>query len=261
MTEDAHRRITEQFTQQASRFEASVLTLANREYLAWMVRHIAPEPADRVLDVAAGTGHLSRALAPHVRQVIALDLTPAMLDQGRRAAELERITNITFEHGLAEALPYPDASFDLVTTRFSVHHFAAPETPIHEMVRVCRPGGRVAVSDLVAPEDAALAVRYNHLERLRDSSHTNALTEAALRQILSRARLNIIRAASREVELNLRHWFDLTDLTAAPRHTILEALQRELTGGEITGMRPLVRDREMMFTQTWVILVGLRQMV
>ena len=80
-------------------------------------------PNHRVLDVATGVGHTALAAAPHVLEVIGLDITPAMLDQARRLAAEREIRNVSFVEGDAAALPFPPASFDRVLVRSAPHHF------------------------------------------------------------------------------------------------------------------------------------------
>jgi ubiquinone/menaquinone biosynthesis C-methylase UbiE len=173
MQETQHDVIRRAFSQQAARFGEQGLTLSNQVYLQWMVEQLDLHSHFDVLDVAAGTGHLSRAIAPHVKRVVAMDLTPAMLAQGEREAAQQGLTNVVFERGEAEHLTYANESFDLVVTRFSLHHFADARGPVQEMVRVCRRGGRVAVIDLVSPDDPAVTETYNLLERRAMSRSTS----------------------------------------------------------------------------------------
>ena len=105
MNETQHDIVRREFGQQAARFGEQGLTLSNEAYLQWMVEQLDLQPHFEVLDVAAGTGHLSRAMAPHVKRVVALDLTPEMLAQGQREAEQQGLTNVVFEPGEAEHLP------------------------------------------------------------------------------------------------------------------------------------------------------------
>lgn len=255
-----HRQVVRrQFRKQAPRFEGKGLALSSQEYLQWMVDHLDLQSPFDVLDVAAGTGLLSRAMAPHVARVVALDLTPEMLMQGRNQAKQAGLTNIAFVQGLAEDLPYPNDAFDRVVTRFSIHHFEEPHPQVREMVRVCRPGGRVVVIDLVSPEDETLAATYNRLERLRDPSHTRALSASELKNLMQTAGLELVHPVSREVEVSVNRWMDLTDLEPKMRRTILEELTEELKGFRTTGMRPFMRDNELRFTQTWVIMVGVKR--
>ena len=258
MKENHHEVVRREFSKQAPRFGEEGLTLTSREHLQWIVDHLDLQSHYEVLDVAAGTGHLGRAIAPHVRRVVALDLTPEMLLEGGREAEKEGITNIDFEQGLAEDVPYPNDSFHMVVSRFSIHHFEKPHIQIGEMVRVCRPGGTVGVIDLVSPNDGMLAATYNRLERMRDQSHTRALSARELKGVVRNAGLEIVRTASREVEVSVHRWLDLAGTETDRRRTILEELTQELKGLGATGMRPFMRDNELMFVQTWILVAGVK---
>jgi ubiquinone/menaquinone biosynthesis C-methylase UbiE len=100
---------------------------------------------ERVLDVAAGNGNATLAAARRFARVTSTDYVPALLDAGRRRAEAERL-DVTFEVADAEALPYPDASFDVVLSTFGVMFTAAQEQAASELRRVCRPGGRIGLA-------------------------------------------------------------------------------------------------------------------
>ena len=130
-----------------------------------------PDGTQRLLDVGSGAGHTSIFFAPHVAEVHALDLSEPMLDQGRRLASERGLTNLEWHCGEAEALPFPDAHFDLVTSRQSAHHYEDLERALAEIVRVLRAGGRLVVVDSVAPEDHAGDTFLNTFEILRDASH------------------------------------------------------------------------------------------
>ena len=166
------------------------------------------------------------------------------------------MTNIQFEQGTAEVLPYPTASFDMVATRFSVHHFKNPDVALREMSRVCRAGGKFAVIDLVSPDDPTLAVQYNHWERLRDPSHTRALSALELKQAVAKAGIAITDHYVREVEMDVHAWLDFSHTQAAARRRILDAIDRELQGGDKTGMRPSTKENKLMFMHTWGVVVG-----
>lgn len=251
--------VRREFGKQARLFGEAGLSLSNEEYLRWMVDVLAPAAHWQALDVATGTGHLARALAPRVKRVTAVDLTPAMLAEGRRLAQEAGLGNISFEEGAAEHLPYGDAGFDLVATRLSLHHMLDARPALAEMARVARPGGVVAVIDLVSPDDAALAARYNGLERLRDPSHTRALTLAELTGVLEGAGLTTSQPLVRDVEAVLERWMGMTQTPTEARRTIVEALSAELDGSPPTGMRPFRRDGELRFLHTWAILLGSRR--
>jgi SAM-dependent methyltransferase len=139
--------------------------------LAAMLAAAAPRGDERLLDVGCGAGHTALAFAPGVREVVGLDLTEPMLEQSRALAARRGLRNARFERGDAMALPYPEASFDLVTCRQCAHHFERPEAALREMARVLRPGGRLFAVDSVAPDDPASDTFLNAIELLRDPSH------------------------------------------------------------------------------------------
>ena len=141
MGESQHEVVRREFRQQAARFDAPGLTLSNQDYLTWMVDQLDLQSHFEVLDVAAGTGHLSRAIAPHVQRVVAVDLTPEMLAEGERAAEQAGLKNIVFEQGVAEHLPYANAAFDLVVSRLSLHHFSDARGPLGKWYERAAPAG------------------------------------------------------------------------------------------------------------------------
>lgn len=248
--------VRREFAKQATHFGDAGLTLSSEDLLRWSVDALAPEVDSRVLDVAAGTGHLARALAPRVAHVTAVDLTPEMLAEGRRAAAGAGLSNLAFEEGHAESLRYGDGAFDLVVTRLSFHHLADPRPAVRQMARVCRPGGRVGVVDLLSPEDRAVAERYNGVERLRDPSHTRALTRDELVELIRAAGLTVADVQVRVVEVNVARWLDMTHPSADARRAVLATLEGELGGGPATGMRPFRRDDGLRFLHTWAVVVA-----
>lgn len=248
--------VRREFAKQAAGFNAAGLTLSRPDYLDWIVSRLPLTPHLLVLDVAAGTGHLGRSIAPHVRSVVAVDMTPEMLAEGRKLAAAEGLSNIRFEEGTAESLAHPDGSFDLVVSRFAVHHFSEPIVQLREMVRVCKPAGRLAVVDLVSPPEARVAERYNFFERLRDPSHVRALALEELSGLLQRVGLDISGYETKDVEVGVDRWLGLTGAGEKTGNYIKRALVEESRGGAETGMRPRVQGGELAFTQTWVVMIG-----
>jgi ubiquinone/menaquinone biosynthesis C-methylase UbiE len=100
---------------------------------------------ERVLDVAAGNGNATLAAARRFASVHSTDYVPALLERGRLRAEAEG-GDVTFEVADAEKLPYPDASFDVVLSTFGVMFTPDQEQAAHELMRVCRSGGRIGLA-------------------------------------------------------------------------------------------------------------------
>lgn len=117
-------------------------------HAALLVQRAAPQPGERVLDIACGTGIIARHAARHVRpsgRVTGVDINPNMLSVAQAAAREDGL-EITWEQGRAESLPFPDASFDLVLCQFGLMFFDDRPAALAEMYRVVSPGGRVGVS-------------------------------------------------------------------------------------------------------------------
>ena len=104
------------------------------------------KPGDRVLDVACGSGNLSIPAARAGAEVTGVDIAPNLLEQARARAAAEGL-RIQFDEGDAESLPYDDAAFDVVVSMFGAMFAPRPELVASELVRVCRPGGRIAMAN------------------------------------------------------------------------------------------------------------------
>ncbi|WP_426232071.1 class I SAM-dependent methyltransferase [Pararhizobium sp. DWP3-4] len=99
-----------------------------------------------VLDVAAGNGNATLAAARRWCDVTSTDYVPALLEKGRARAAAEGLT-VTFQTADAEALPFEDASFDVVLSTFGVMFTPNQDTAADEMVRVCKPGGKIGLAN------------------------------------------------------------------------------------------------------------------
>lgn len=154
-----------------------------------LIRALAPNKNETALDVATGTGFTALALSKVVAHVTGMDVTPEMLDKARDLARREEVDNITFEAGDAQRMEYADASFDIVTTRRAAHHFKDVPGFLNQAKRVLKPGGRLGVVDMSPPEGAEGLM--NRLERLRDSSHTEAYAPSAWESMLARSGLKV----------------------------------------------------------------------
>jgi SAM-dependent methyltransferase len=250
------RTIQLEFAKQASGFGDPRLTLARPDYLEWMLRHLPLERSCRVLDVGAGTGHLSRALAPRAGWVLAVDLTIEMLRELAKEGAAQKVSNLALVQALGENLPVRDGTFDLVVSRLAFHHFDQPAHVLREMVRTCKVDGTIGVIDLVAPDDATLAQSYNSYERRRDPSHARALSQDEMRTLLQDAGLRPVLSAARDVEVGVEPWLALAQTPSTIGHQLRRHLLAEVQGGEATGMRPFWRGDDLMFLHRWLITVA-----
>jgi ubiquinone/menaquinone biosynthesis C-methylase UbiE len=252
-----HNELIQQaFAQQSAHFEEQGLTLTSAEYLQWMVKSLPAQAHFRVLDVASGTGLLARAIAPFVKEVVALDTTPEMLQTARQEIERAQIANITLQEGQAEHLLFPQDSFDLVVSRLALHHFVSPEVQLGEMCRVCKPGHMVCIIDLLSPSQKTLIEPYNRLERMRDPSHTRALTRDELVDMIRHAGLQLCFEDMRDIEVDVERWLRMTHTPEDVGEQIRNQLKDEIEGRGQTGMRPYFHEGQLKFMQTWGIFIG-----
>jgi ubiquinone/menaquinone biosynthesis C-methylase UbiE len=170
-------------------------------------RFVSPSGDERALDCGCGAGALAFALAPHVREVVAVDIVPELLEEGRKRAE--RYPNVTFVEGDATELPFELGSFDLVGSLRTLHHIPRPELAVAEIARVTRLRGRVVVVDQIAPVDPLAALELNAFERARDPSHTRALADIDLRHLFESNGLVLLREEYTREERDLDAYLDL----------------------------------------------------
>jgi ubiquinone/menaquinone biosynthesis C-methylase UbiE len=149
---------------------------AGRE-LELVVEYAAPTGKERVLDIGTGAGHTALALAPRVSDVVLTDPVDAMLAAARRVFQTAGLWNAQFVRTGAEQLPFPRASFDIVTTRLAAHHFDDVPLAMREVARVLRPGGIFIFIDTTAPDDPESAAYQDEVELLRDPTHKRICTE------------------------------------------------------------------------------------
>jgi ubiquinone/menaquinone biosynthesis C-methylase UbiE len=167
---DSKSSVQQQFGPVATHYATSAVHAGGPD-LAAMIQAVTLRGDERVLDAGCGAGHTALAFAPHVAEVVAVDLTLAMLTQVRRLAKERGLANVVAVRGDVEKLQFPDNSFDLVTTRYSAHHWPRPAAAMQEFARVLKPGGTLLLVDVVAPPAPLPDTFLNTIELLRDPSH------------------------------------------------------------------------------------------
>lgn len=233
-------------------------------HLCRLVDFAEPTRSDVCLDVACGSGPVAAALGPRVRHVTAVDAAPA---PARRSGPDGRTPTVLFSTARAHlgdpdtptvradaaALPYRDGAFSLVTSRFSLHRLGDPALTLREMMRVCRPGGRVVIAEVVRPNLAG--PERDLLERLRDPAHPGTPSLAKLTEMISAAGGSVRRLDVFTVERPVEPWLaGASDPGSADR--IRRALTVEVDGGPRTGAKPRVIGGELWFTQSWAHLAA-----
>jgi len=175
-------------------------------------RHIAAKlmlrPGQRVLDIGCGPGHTALLFATRAKEVVALDPTQAMLDQARVLATERGLDNLRFECASAEAIPFPNDSFDRVTSRQSAHHYPDVRAALSEVARVLRPGGRFVLIDTFSPEESDFDSFLNQIELLRDSSHVRDYRVSEWRDMFADVGMSLSDLQHWDIPLEFDNWVE-----------------------------------------------------
>ncbi len=176
-------------------------------------RLLSPKGDERAIDVGTGAGAIAIALAPLVREVVAVDLVPELLAEARKRAP----ANVELVEADATALPYELGSFDLACTARMLHHVPRPELVLAELNRVLRPGGTMLVVDQLAPIDSLAAIELNRFERARDPSTTRILADVDLRGLFESNGLVLSRSETVRETRDLEPYLDLAGCSSEER--------------------------------------------
>ena len=246
--------IVDQFTRQAGAF-ATAVPIRSEHALRLLVSACDAQPNDEALDVACGPGLVVCAFAEVVRSATGIDLTPAMLEQAKGLAASRNLTNVSFKTGDVNALPFDSASFSIVTSRYAVHHFVEPLRVLREMVRVCKPGGRVAVMDTIASDDPRKAEMFNRMEKLRDPSHARALTLSEMLNSFQQAGLLAATITPYKMTVELEGLLETSFPEDGNREVIREMIVTSLENDTL-GVDTHTRDEKVYFSYPIAILVA-----
>jgi len=190
------------FSRHATGYTASQSHRSGQD-LALLTELLGPTASDRLVDIAAGTGHTALHLRPLVADALLVDLTPAMLEEAEKLAA-ERGLAIRTLVADAVAVPIDDGAFTLATCRRAAHHF--PDIPgfLREAHRLLAPGGRLGISDMTADDEGMELL--NAVERLRDASHRSALSPRAWREAVETAGFRVLALEIEREDYALLRW-------------------------------------------------------
>jgi ubiquinone/menaquinone biosynthesis C-methylase UbiE len=204
-----------------TRFSATAPRLAELERIRrpelteHLRRFLEPRGDERALDAGTGTGALAFALAPHVAEVVAVDLVPELLAEARKQAD--EFPNVTLVEGDVTNLPRDIGDFDITGSLRTLHHVRRPELAVAELTRVTRPGGRILVVDQIAPLDPLAALDLDRFERARDPTHARTLSDPDFRHFFEANDLRLLRAEFESQKRELEPYLDLAACEGEPR--------------------------------------------
>lgn len=215
--------VLKQYEPRAAAYVNSAVHAAGED-LERLAAVVGSRPDAVALDLGCGGGHVSYRLAPLVGKVVACDLSEAMLAAVREEARVRGLGNLETRQASADALPFDDAAFDLVATRFSAHHWHAFDGGLAEMQRVLESGSTAVFMDVVSPGSFLLDTWLQSLELLRDPSHVRNASTAEWLAALARADFAIEECRTFRLRLAFPTWVARMN-TPAPHVAAIRSLQ------------------------------------
>ncbi len=214
-----------QFDRQSDRYGKSHILADTRDARAGL-EGVAPAPGASALDIATGGGHTAVLLAQLGWRVTAGDVSARMLENATRLAA-DAGVSLTTRQFPAEAIPFPDASFELVTVRVAPHHFSSPEKFVAEVARVLRPGGRFLLIDGSVPDNDPETEAWLHsVEKWRDPSHGRFLSRQAWEALVNAHGFRIEISQLQPMKQPDLEWYFETAATSPENRTkVLEAIR------------------------------------
>jgi SAM-dependent methyltransferase len=200
--------VTAQFGPRATAYVSSAVHAAGAD-LDRLAAILSAHPAARVLDLGCGGGHVTLHAAPHVRNVVAYDLSREMLDAAASISRQRGHANVTTQQGAAENLPFEDDSFDFVISRYSAHHWHDFQAALRQARRVLKHAGLAIFIDVVSPNDSALLDTYlQAVEVLRDPSHVRDYSQNEWKRALADAGFAPSKTANGRFRLEFSAWVE-----------------------------------------------------
>jgi SAM-dependent methyltransferase len=250
MSTDHRARILAGFGRQARAFAHSPLQ-RDPERLRRLLGFLAPRAGERALDAACGPGIVTEALSAAGLRAVGVDLTAEMVAEARAGRRG------TFVRGDASRLPFGDGVFDVALSRNALHHMEGPAAIVREMARVLRPGGRLVVEDMLAPDRAEQRAYFETIERLRDMTHARSLTERELIDCGAAAGLAGPRTLRFAFEIDVEEWMERAYPPPADRQRAQEMLAASIDEDRC-GLRVFMKEGRLTFERQSMLYGAVR---
>lgn len=244
-----------QFDRQAQNFSNWSVT-RNEEYMQAYFEFIGFEKEDELLDVACGTGEFSVFCARRIKGVHGIDISEGMIELARKHASANGLTNIAFECHDVERTPCADNSFSVVQCRSAFHHMENYPRVLKEMLRCCRPSGRLAVQDIMAYEDPKVNSFFEALEKEVDVSHNATLHKQEFIDLFKQNQVEVMRLFAVDVVLNFHEYLSHAHQSESGLERIGDLLEEGLQDRDISRFLYMNEDGELVLKRSVLLILG-----
>ncbi|KAJ1568973.1 hypothetical protein HK405_011621 [Cladochytrium tenue] len=227
----AHQQLIQQeFLKQAESF-ASIPNIADPTRAARLKDAVAPSSTDTILEIAAGPGYVAIGFAPHVKEVVGVDVTEKMLEIANRNKDARGIINVSFMRVDIESesgLPFSPNTFDAAVCRLAFHHFKDPTRVLARMAAAVKPNGLVAIEDMVGSGISSRRDYQDRWETMRDPSHTKVMTLAEFADAFASCGLDVETVKTDRIEQNVARWFRTTETSPEVQKEVVALLEADM---------------------------------
>lgn len=199
--------VEEQFGDRAEAYLQSQVHAQGAD-LQRLTHWLGEERQATLLDLGCGAGHASFVAAAQVAQVTACDLSAKMLQVVEAAAVDRGLTNLQTRQAPAENLPFDAASFDVVISRYSAHHWHDVGQALREVKRVLKPGGKFILMDIASPGHPVLDIWLQTIEMLRDPSHVRNYSQGEWLRMINESGMNAKQLVADRLDLDFASWIE-----------------------------------------------------
>jgi len=246
------KNVKKQFDQQADLYGSSKAH-SKGDSLRIMTQLASERDYTLSLDIGTGPGFTAFAMAPFSQLVIATDIAPKMLTVASSLMAKRDIANVDLCLAAAEALPFKNNMFDLVTCRTAMHHFTDVHRALTEAGRVLKPGSVLLIADTSTPNDPDVRAWHQEVEIRRDPTHVKNLSVPEWIQHLTEAGFTPDYTELTRVRLDVNSWTTTSGTDSDESHRLLQTWAS--APDDVVNAFSIVPKHDGNFAFSWPCLV------
>ncbi len=246
--------VKQQFNKQAQNFDEWSVT-RDEKSLLFLYKFCKMESDDVLLDVACGTGGLALYFGKTIKKAHGIDISDKMINIAQQNLASLGVKNVHYNCGNVEKMPFEDDTFSAVVCRTAFHHMENFADVFREMIRCCRPGGRICIQDILPYDNPRVNDFFRTMEKAIDISHWEMLPKQTFVNLYEKNQVKIIRRFSNEVTLDLIDYQSHAVQSDSNQKTIKQLTQAGLKDKEISKYL-YIKDEHIVFKRHSIFILG-----